>query len=63
VSASLLTGGKDHPEARFTAHHAGVFFCGTFQGNSLDHRTNVLERAKRQRVFDVYGGAGQASLK
>ncbi len=48
----LLTGGKDNPEARLVAHHTGVRFCGTFQGNRFDHRTNVLEDAECQSIFD-----------
>jgi hypothetical protein len=44
-------------------HHAGVSFCGTFQGRGFDHRTNILERAERQGVLDVNSGAGQASFE
>jgi hypothetical protein len=40
-----LTGGKDYPEARFTAHHARIRFRGTFERNRFDHRTNLLEDA------------------
>ncbi len=58
-----LIGGKDNPEARLVAHHTGVRFCGTFQGNRFDHRTNVLEDAECQGILDLNGGAGQASLK
>jgi hypothetical protein len=58
-----LTGGKDYAEARFTAHHTGVRFCGTFQGNRFDHWTDVLEHAERQGILDVNGGAGQGSFK
>src|SRR5712691_9071540 len=51
----LLTGDKDNPEARLVAHHTGVRFCSTFQGNRFDHRTNVLEDAECQGIFDVNG--------
>ena len=63
ASSTLLTGGEDHPQARFTAHHAGVRFCGTFQGNRFDYRTNVLEHAERQGILDIDGGADQGSLE
>jgi hypothetical protein len=30
ASSTLLTGGKNYPKARFTAHQAGVRVCGIF---------------------------------
>jgi hypothetical protein len=63
ATSASLTGGKHYAEARLTAHHARIRFCGTFQGNGFDHCTNVLEHAECQRVLDVDGGAGQAAFK